>query len=219
MRCGADLLSSDEQERAARFKFQNDRRRYIVAHAALRLLLSQYVNVSSSDLNFFTNANGKPFLAAAPAAVNIQFNLSHSYEVVVIGVTRGREIGVDVERVREEFAFDEVAQRFFTPREVAALNALPIRLQREAFYKSWTSKEAFLKAKGTGLSGELDEVEILFTPEEGVRVNGTISNWTLVELKPRDGYIAALAVEGPGCRLKCFQWRPLPTNPSTHRHS
>lgn len=219
MRCGANLLSSDEQGRAARFKFQNDRRRYIVAHAALRLLLSQYVNVRSSDLNFFTNANGKPFLAATPVAVNIQFNLSHSHEVALIGVTRGREIGVDVERVKENFAFGEVAGRFFTAREVAVLQALPSELQRKTFYRCWTSKEAFLKAKGTGLSGELDEVEISFTPEDDVCIGATVPNWTLVGLDAPDGYEAALVVAGAECQLRWFQWRPPPTNPSTHRHS
>jgi 4'-phosphopantetheinyl transferase len=174
--------------------------------------------VSSSDLNFFTGVNGKPFLAAAPAAGNIQFNLSHSREVVLLAVTRGREIGVDVECVDEGFAFGEVAKRFFSGKEVSMLRALPSEFQRETFYKCWTSKEAFLKAKGTGLSGELDEVEILFT-EESARVNGTIPNWTLVELKPREGYIAALAVEGPECQLKCFLWRQPLMNPLTHRHS
>ena len=215
MRCGIQLLSTDEQERAAKFKFQNDRRRYIVAHTALRLLLSQYANVSSSELNFFASAYGKPFLAA-PAG-NIQFNLSHSHEVALIAVTEGREIGVDVEWIRKDFAFAEVAERFFTESEVAALHSLPHNFQREAFYKCWTSKEAFLKAKGTGLSGELDEVEIILIPEEGVRVNGTISNWNLVELSPCAGYAGALALEGSECRLKCFQWRP--TNDLTHCHS
>ena len=218
MRCGTQLLSTDEQERAEKFKFQNDRRRYTVAHTALRLVLSQYANVSASNLNFFASAYGKPFLATAPAG-NIQFNLSHSHEVALIAVTEAREIGIDVEWIRKDFAFREVAERFFTEREVAALHSLPDNFQREAFYKCWTSKEAFLKAKGTGLSGQLDEVEILFVPEEGVRVNGTIPNWTLEELHPCDGYAGALAVQGPECKLKCFQWQHTLKNPLIHRHT
>jgi len=217
MRCGIQLLSTDEQERAAKFKFQNDRRRYIVAHTALRLLLSQYANVSSSELNFFVSAYGKPFLTATPAG-NIQFNLSHSHEVALIAVTEGREIGVDVEWIRKDFAFAEVAERFFTESEVAALHSLPHNFQREAFYKCWTSKEAFLKAKGTGLSGELDEVEIILTPEGGVRVNGTISNWNLVELSPCAGYVGALAVAKGRYRIKCFRWRHTLATDSVHRH-
>ena len=218
IRCGHDLLSLSEQERATRFKFEDDRRRYIVAHAVLRLLLSRYVNISAGDLNFFASANGKPFLAAAPAAANIQFNLSHSHEVVLIAVTQGREIGVDVEWAKEGFAFGEVAERFFTAREVAALHALPSELQRKTFYRCWTSKEAFLKAKGIGLSGELDEVVISFTPEEGVHISAIVPNWTLIELNPPHGYAGAVAVEGSEAEVKCFQWQP-PAYPWTHRHA
>ena len=119
------LLSSAEQERASRFKFETDRRRYVVAHAALRSILSNYVNSAARGLQFDSGRYNKPKLAPIHAKKQFEFNLSHSYERVLIAVTRGREIGVDVERVREDFAFDEVAQRFFTPREVAALSALP----------------------------------------------------------------------------------------------
>ena len=174
IRCGTDLLSSDGQERAARFKFQNDRRRYVADHAALRSILSIYVNNPARDLQFAEGPYGKPKLAPNQAKNKFEFNLSHSHEVALVAVTQGREIGVDVEWVRD-FAFDEVAQRFFTTKEMAALHRLPLHLQREAFYKCWTSKEAFLKAKGTGLSGQLDEVEIV-RADDVVRVKGTIPN-------------------------------------------
>jgi 4'-phosphopantetheinyl transferase len=135
----------------------------------------------------------------------IAFNLSHSHEAAVIAVAQGREIGVDVEWVREDFAFDELAQGFFTTREVAALHALPPHLQRKAFYKCWTSKEAFLKAKGTGLSGQLDEVEIVLT-DHVVRVQGKIPNLTLIELTVYAGYVAALVVDGVEPRLTYYAW-------------
>jgi len=213
-----NLLSSAEQVQASRFKFATDRRRYVTAHAALRSILSIYVKSPPEKLQFASGPNGKPKLAPIHAKQKFEFNLSHSHEVALIAVTQGREIGVDVEWIREDFAFYEVAQRFFTAKEVTALTALPSQLQRLAFFKCWTSKEAFLKAKGTGLSGELDEVEITLTPKEGVRVNGTISSWTLVALSPCAGYVGALALEGPECQLRCFQWRQL-ANDLTHRHS
>ncbi len=203
---GRRQLSAEEQDRAARFKFERDRRRYVVAHAALRSILASYLNVAPADLQFSAGADGKPCLSPAFAASEVKFNLSHSHELALIAVTRGREIGVDVEHVRDDFAFDEVAERFFTAREVAALRALPRQLQREAVYKCWTSKEAYLKAKGTGLSGQLDEVEIALTSDERVQVNGTIPNWTLKELAPCDGYEAALVVEGGGCQINCYRW-------------
>lgn len=213
-----DLLSSAERDRASRFKFETDRRRYVVAHVALRTILSFYVKSPAQELQFAAGPNGKPKLALIHAKEQFEFNLSHSHEVALIAVTEGREIGVDVEWIKKDFAFGEVAQRFFTAREVAALQALPSEFQRRTFYRCWSSKEAFLKAKGTGLSGELDEVEILFSPQKGVRIDGTIPGWTLVELNPRDGYVGALVVEGTECRLKRFQWRPSLTNPLTDRH-
>jgi 4'-phosphopantetheinyl transferase len=191
----------------------------VIAHGALRSILSSYLNSPAQELEFASGPYGKPKLSAFYSKKKIAFNLSHSHEAALIAVTEAREIGADVEWVRKDFAFGEVAERFFTRREVAALHSLPHNFQREAFYKCWTSKEALLKAKGTGLSGELDEVEIIFSPEEGVRVNGAIPNWTLVELNPCDGYVGALAVQGPECRLKCFQWQQSLRNPLTHRHS
>jgi 4'-phosphopantetheinyl transferase len=200
-----DILSSVEQDRASKFKFEADRRRYVTAHAALRSILSVYVNSPARELQFASGPYGKPTLAPIHDRKKIAFNLSHSHEVALIAVTQDREIGVDVEWVRENFAFDEVAQRFFTTREVAALHALPLRLQREAFYKCWTSKEAFLKAKGTGLSGQLDEVEILFI-DDAVRVKGTIPNFSLIEITAEGGYTAALVVGGVEPRLTHYAW-------------
>jgi 4'-phosphopantetheinyl transferase len=214
----AALLSAPERDRAERFKFESDRRRYMIAHGALRSIFSIYLNHPAAELQFEAGPNDKPKLASPDARKRLEFNLSHSHEVTLIAVTQAREVGVDVEWVKEDFAFHEVAERFFTAREVTALNSLPRNLQRKAFYKCWTSKEAFLKAKGTGLSGEFDEVEISCTPEKGVRVNGTIPNWTLVELNPPSGYMGALALEGPECQLRCFRWRQL-ANDLTHRHS
>ena len=200
-----ELLSSVEQDRASKFKFETDRRRYITAHAALRSILSIYVNSPARELQFASGPYGKPKLAPIHAKKKIEFNLSHSHELALIAVTQGREIGVDVEWVRKDFAFDEVAQRFFTTREVAALHALPLHLQREAFYKCWTSKEAFLKAKGTGLSGQLDEVEIVFI-DQVVRVKGTMPNLSLIELTVDEGYVAAMVVNGAEPRLRYYAW-------------
>jgi 4'-phosphopantetheinyl transferase len=213
------LLSSVERDRASKFKFDTDRRRYVIAHAALRLILSAYAKRPAEELQFASGHFGKPKLVDLHPKMEIDFNLSHSHEVALVAVTAAREIGVDVEWVRKEFAFAEMAERFFTQREVGALYSLPHHLQRQAFYKCWTSKEALLKAKGTGLRGELDEVEILFNLEDGVRVNSTVPNWTLVELNPGDGYVGALVVQGPECRLKCFQWQQSLRNPLTHRPS
>jgi 4'-phosphopantetheinyl transferase len=209
LECCRDLLSSDERERAARFKFATDRERYIIAHGALRSILGSYLKVAPADLRFAIGSNGKPQLAPGFAGDRLKFNLSHSRVVSLVAVIRGREIGVDVEHIREDFPFDEVAQRFFASEEVRALRALPRRFQREAFYRCWTGKEALLKAKGTGLSGKLDEVEIVFTSEESVRIIGTTPGWTLTELSPRDGYVGAVAVAKTPGEIQCHRWAGL----------
>lgn len=200
------LLSSSEQERAARFKFDQHRQRFVVAHAALRSILSQYLKTTPLHLRFVNGLNGKPKLAEEFARSDIRFNLSHSFDLALVAVTRGREVGIDVELVKEDYAFDDVAARFFTARELAAFGAMPVHLQRQSFFKCWTSKEAFLKAKGTGLSGTLDEVEITLSNEQRVLVNASVPGWTLSELKPGNNYEAALVIEGRGVPVDRYRW-------------
>jgi 4'-phosphopantetheinyl transferase len=202
------LLSSDEKVRATRFKFQRDQRRYVVAHGGLRSILSGYLNISPTDLEFSSGPNGKPKLTPTYGTPPIQFNLSHSHEVALVAVTRRGEIGVDVEYVKRDFPFEEVAKRFFSAKEFALLTSLPTQLQRVAFFKCWTSKEAFLKAKGTGLAGELDEVELVLTQNHAVRVNGTIPDWTLTEITLNTDYMAAVVTAGDHSQVVCYRWNP-----------
>jgi 4'-phosphopantetheinyl transferase len=203
---GRDLLSPDEQERAARFKFERDRRRYLIAHVTLHIILSRYLPVDPARLSFDLGTNGKPKLPPALAPSGVEFNLSHSNEMALLAVTRGSEVGVDVEFVGRDFQFDEVAERFFTAKEVAAMRSLPTHLQRQAFFKCWTSKEAFLKAKGTGLSGKLDEVTIALSADQRVQINASVPNWSLAELDPGDGYEGALVIEGEPPPVRCYRW-------------
>jgi len=203
---GHDLLSPDERERAARFIFERDRRRYLVAHIALHEILSRYLPIEPAHLSFDLGPNGKPKLHQALTPSGIEFNLSHSNEMALLAVAHGQEVGVDVEYVREKFEFQEVAERFFTAKEVAAMQSLPSTLQRQAFFKCWTSKEAFLKAKGTGLSGALDEVEISLGSDEQVRIAANVPIWWLFELDPSGGYEAALVVASARALIRCYQW-------------
>lgn len=205
---GGDLLSPDERERAARFRFELHRRRYLVAHIALHEILSGYLPIEPESLSFDVGTNGKPKLAQALAPSGIEFNLSHSNEMALLAVTRGHEVGVDIEYVRNKFEFQEVAERFFTAKEVAAMRGLPSTLQCQAFFKCWTSKEAFLKAKGTGLSGALDEVEIALEGDGQVRIAANVPNWWLFELAPITGYEAALVIASERAPICCYQWEP-----------
>lgn len=201
-----DLISPDEKERAARFKFERDRRRYLAAHIALHDILRRYLPIDSPRLSFDLGANGKPRLAQARAPSGVEFNLSHSNEMALLAVCHRREVGVDIEYVKEDFEFQQIAERFFTAREVAAMRELPASLQRQAFFKCWTSKEAFLKAKGTGLSGALDEVEIALSGDEQVRITANVPGWSLSELDAIDGYQAALVVAGGPVPICYYLW-------------
>jgi 4'-phosphopantetheinyl transferase len=204
--CGHDLFSPEERERAARFKFDRDRRRYLVAHVALHDILCRYAGIDPVGFSFDIGANGKPRLPQALGSSGVEFNLSHSNEMALVAVCHKREVGVDIEYAKEDFEFQEVAERFFTAREVTAMRGLPARLQRQAFFKCWTSKEAFLKAKGTGLSGALDEVKIALTAAEQVRITADVPGWSLSELEPIDGYEAALVVAGAPVPICYYLW-------------
>ena len=124
---------------------------------------------------------------------------------------------VDVERVKENFAFAEVAERYFTAQELGAIRALPDALQRQAFYQCWTSKEAILKARGVGLSGQLDEVEISLDGEGQILVKSALPRWSLRELNPWEGYVGAVVLEeNHGC-LRCHDWTG-PVQRASHSH-
>ena len=204
---GRELLSPDERERAARFHFERHRRRYLIAHIALHWILSRYLQIDPARLYFDLGSTGKPKLPPALVPAGVEFNLSHSNEMALLAVTHGQEVGVDIEYVKPDFKFQEIAERFFTAREVVALRALPSELQRQAFFKCWTCKEAFLKAKGTGLSGKLDEVEITLGAAEQVRIGASVPGWSLAELVSGGEYEAALVTQDSPTAIRCYAWQ------------
>jgi len=205
-------LSEEELERAKRFHFQRHRTHFIVARRLLRTILGRYLKTQPSQLRFRYGPQGKPELDGEAAQRALRFNVSHSYGVALYAVTHDWEIGVDVERIRPDLAGEKIAERFFSPREAAMLRALPARMQQEAFFTCWTRKEAYLKAKGEGLTLRLDEFEVSVVPGEPaalLSVKGDpqeASQWSLKELDPGPGYVGALAVKGHGWHLRCWQW-------------
>jgi 4'-phosphopantetheinyl transferase len=212
-------LAADEQTRAEQFHFERDREHFIVARGVLRAILGGYLNRAPEGLSFCYSAYGKPALAGKSDGNAIRFSVSHSHGVALYVVTRGREVGIDLERIRSNLAVAEIAGRFFSRQEVAMLQTLPTEGQREAFFRGWTRKEAYLKARGEGLSLPLDQFDVSLAPGEPAAILGTrpdpseASRWSLQELTSAPGYVAALAVEGHGWRLACWQW-PDPGPPS-----
>lgn len=207
------ILASDETTRAERFYFAKDRDAYIACRGTLRSLLGKYLNLPPSLLKFHYSSYGKPSLAEQDNKIvrkPIQFNLSHSNEFSLFGFTLDREIGIDVEFIRPKVVEEEIAERFFSPLETQALRSLPHEQQVEAFFRCWTRKEAFIKARGDGLSLPLDQFDVTLGPDEPAALLRTAfdpeeaSRWSLYHLNVEEGYSAAVAVEGSSHTVKLF---------------
>ncbi len=207
-----DLLSADERDRAARFHFPRDRNRFIIARGRLRSLLSRYLGVAPNQLEFDYSPYGKPALSEGCGGGSLRFNLSHSHKLALYVVARHREVGIDVEYRRADLADEEIARRFFSPREVSTLLALPAEMRLEAFFNCWTRKEAYIKARGEGLSLPLDQFDVTLAPGEAAALIRTLgdpqeaSRWSLAQIFPGPGYSAALAVEGQLGEIKYWRW-------------
>ncbi|HWS86523.1 MAG TPA: 4'-phosphopantetheinyl transferase superfamily protein [Pyrinomonadaceae bacterium] len=207
-----DTLTPDERERAARFHFRKDREHFIVARGVLRDILGGYLDTPPALIRFSYNQYGKPALAQAGDAEALRFNLSHAHEVALYAFARGRDLGLDVEFMRDDFASLEIAERFFSPDEVSTLRAQPAARQTLAFFNCWTRKEAFIKALGEGLSHPLDRFSVSLVPGEPAALLSTADDrheaarWSLVELAPGAGYVAALALRGAAPELSCWDW-------------
>ncbi len=205
-----ELLSTDERERADRFYFQRDREHFVAARGGLREILGRYTGASPQSLRFSYDHYGKPSLSGEAGGTPLRFNVSHSGGVALYAVTVGRAVGVDVERVREDFAGLDIAKNFFSPHEVAALSELPAEHLATAFFDCWTRKEAYIKARGLGLSHPLHLFTVSLTPGRPAALLRTdddpeeAARWSLVELFPGEGYRGALAFEGELSSLRCW---------------
>ena len=199
------LLSADEHARAARLRARERRRRFVVARGVVRTVLARYLGTDPASLRFEYGPRGKPRLAAT----SLRFNLSHSHDLAVLAVTHGRELGIDVERIRDTVAVTPLATRFFSPAECAALEALPVDERRPGFFRLWTRKEAYLKATGEGVSRELRAIDVTGPPDQWapVRVGDvTDARFRVRDLGPGPAYVTALAMEGDDARVCAWQW-------------
>jgi len=205
-------LGADERARAERFYFRRDRDRFIIRRGLLRTILGRYLATEPDRLQFTYGAHSKPALAPQDSGMQLRFNVSHSAGLVLYAFARGREIGVDLEAIQPAIAWEHIPEHFFSAWEVVALRALPVDVQPEAFFTYWTRKEAYVKARGTGLALRLDEFDVSVVPGEPaalLRTTGDAleaSRWSLQSLAPGRGYVGALAVEGHARQLKCWQW-------------
>ena len=188
------FLCPEEHARAARFRSPGDRRRFVAAHGSLRAILAHYLRVGPAQVSFAYAPEGKPILAGAAP---LHFNLSHSDSLALLAVSPRREVGIDVERLRADFAPEPLAKRFFSPSECEALSRVPPDERHPAFLRLWTLKEAYLKALGTGLTSPLNAFTVSLD-DYSVQAFGVAAPYHLRPLDPAPGYVGALALaSGP----------------------
>lgn len=208
-------LSEDEGERAARFRSDLHRRHYIVARGLLRTLLGRYVKTSPTHLVIAYGSNDKPFLAYPCADPTLGFNLSHTTELAALAFVYGRDIGIDIERLRPIDDFERIADRFFAGSEKEALRNMPAEQRSEAFLRIWTRKEAYIKAIGDGLSMPLERFDVSGASRGSpvLRLfDGPVakaSQWCLEDFEPDETHVGALAIVQPVPQVRWLSvdWR------------
>lgn len=206
------IICRSERMRAERFRFEKDKKRFIVRRVILRTILGSYLGTDPSEVQLCCGESGKPELVRKWRERNINFNLSHSEGLGLYVFARDREIGVDIEYIRYIPGMDQIAERFFSARENADFLTLPEGKKKEGFFNCWTRKEAFLKASGAGLSGPLTKFDVSLVPGEParlLRINGKSSEagrWYIQEMKPSPGFVAAFATKRRKWQLRCWQW-------------
>jgi 4'-phosphopantetheinyl transferase len=203
------VLNTEEQERAARFKFPAPRNQFVISRALLRRALGLYLRVDEPQVQFRTSTKGKPELADDRG---LRFNLSHTEGATVFAIARKRNVGIDVERIRDNPDVMELAARFFSGEEVQWLRSQPTTEISASFFRVWTGKEAYIKAQGDGLSKLLSSFSVL-PSDEGSRLRLNVyddpeesKRWRMYKLDLGLDLQAALAVEGDGARVRLGNW-------------
>lgn len=211
------VLTAEERQRADRFVFDHDRRHHIIAHGVLRHVLSRYCGDSPDSLRFATTGSGKPSIrgralgqtaAASAPASSLQFNLTHSDDRALLGVSAGRELGVDLERVRSNVETVDISRHYFFGAEREAIESAVSVMRDMTFFRYWVAKEAVLKAQGVGLGFPLDRFCIHFHPDADTAHIETLDpavlepEWTVRMLTCDAGWAAAVAARGNDWQVK-----------------
>lgn len=192
------LLTAEERAQQARFRFARDQRRYLVTRALVRTVLSRYAAVRPQDWVFSAGPQGRPEISAPRPAPRLEFNIAHAADLVMLGVTCGRALGIDTESVAAREVDIEGLDRYFAPQEISALRALEPRERRRRFFELWTLKESYIKAKGMGLAIPLDAFRFELAGGQGLvlRMRAELADspqhWRLWQLTLRADYLAAI---------------------------
>ena len=198
------LLTPAERAKQMRFRFARDQRRYLVTRALARTVLSRYSSVRPEEWVFSAGPRGRPAISAPPTLPPLEFNIAHSADLVMLGVTSGRTLGIDAESIVARDVDIDGLDRYFAPEESAALLALPTHARRRRFFELWTLKESYLKATGMGLGIKLDAFRFVLTGERGLdlymrpELADSPRRWRLWQLALRADYLAAVCAARGG---------------------
>ncbi len=199
------LLDKEEQLQQKRFHFEKHRHQYLITRAMVRCVLSLYDNsIKPEEWKFKKNRYGKPYIHNTEVKMPLQFNLSHSEGMILLAITNGQEVGIDVEWLLRRGPTQEIAQNYFSPIEVAQLTALPKEHQRNRFFELWTLKEAYIKACGMGLSIPLNQFTFNFselgtaTISFDLQINDQPGLWNFWRIQPNDTHKVALGLKNTG---------------------
>lgn len=207
-----DHLSAKEIARASKYHRKIDRSRYRTSRSILREILGGYLSTDPSEIQLELDALGKPHLSKKLHSPKVEFNISHSDEIILFAFARLRRVGVDLEHVRPFPELTSLVRRYFTENERSMIKRIPKSERTAAFFSGWTRKEAFLKAIGKGLQIPLNSFEVSLDPDEKepdlVLPQKLMqeSHWRIMSFSPADGTIAALAVEGQEWKIKSYKF-------------
>lgn len=202
------LLAVDELAKAERFHFAKHRRRTIVSHAALRILLGRYLARPPRGIAFSYNSHGKPRLAGE--GQRIRFNLSHTEEIMLVAFVLDSEVGIDIEAVTRTVDYMGVGQRWFSALESRTLQSLPEQERVDAFFRAWCRKEAYIKARGEGMAHPLQRFSVALDKHESRLVehlddSGETSRWTFIDIDVAENYRATVVAETADWQVGCYR--------------
>lgn len=197
-------LDREDRLQAQRFRVERERSRFVIRRAWLRALLSQRLALSPEDIHLSKNAFGKPFLPAR----ELRFNLSKRAGIALCVIAEGLDLGCDVEQINPELASIAIADRFFSSSEKLCLSQLPQDEWLQGFFNCWTRKEAYIKARGVGMSCQLDSFDVSLAPNDAAELLRGCAGWSVQSFEPIRGFIAAVVAPGDDWILK-FDHRPI----------
>ena len=209
----AGCLAPDEEQRASAYSLPAVRHCYVACRSVLRNLLARYLETDPDKIEFAYSDHGKPRLAGRTAETGVEFNVSHTDGLAVVGIGRRRPLGVDIERLRDLSDMDGLIRRYFAPAEQEALGGRTASALRRSFFEIWTRKEAVMKALGVGLSLAPEKITVTVgstSRPQLIALRGRSvppGEWFLHSTDPASDYVASVAVPGGEARVQQYWWR------------